>query len=84
MAMVATAVTVLGARDATCLEPLVSFLFLFLFFITLIFIFKSTQHVKTMMAATAAVAQDVTCLESCLIFYFRFLYYMPMKSFCTH
>ena len=69
MAMVATAVTVLGARDATCLEPLVSFLFLFLFFITLIFIFKSTQHVKTMMAATAAVAQDVTCLEPMVCFY---------------
>ena len=56
--MAATAVTVSGARDATCLEPLVSFLFLFLFlfFITLIFIFKSTQHVEMMMAATAAAA----------------------------
>ena len=86
MAMAATAVTVLGAQDATCLEPLVSFLFLFLFlfFITLIFIFKSTQHVETTMAATAAAARDVTRLKSCLIFYFRFLYYMPVKSFCTH
>ena len=60
------------------------FFILFLFFITLMFIFKSTQHVETMMAATAAVARDATHLESCLIFYFCFLYYMPVKSFCTH
>ena len=82
--MVATAVTVLGGSRCNMSRASGKFFILFLFFITLIFIFKSTQHVKTTMAATAAAAREATRLESCLIFYFRFLYYMPMKSFCTH